>query len=263
VHKFPVIEVGGFHLDLSTIVGLLISCVIVFALARAAVRNLSVDNPSKLQNFMEWVVEFVHNTIASTMPLHMAKKFIALGMTLIMFIFVSNLLGLPFGIVMEVKEDHHGPVEFLGFEIISAEEVDEAHHEGKHLAVAFWKSPTADLSVTAGLAIMVFVLVHWLGLTRNTKHYLKHYFEPYWFFLPLNILKELAKPLTLALRLFANIFAGEVLIATILMITWFGLPLMAVWQGFSIFVGAIQAFLFTILTMVYISQAAVHHEEEH
>jgi len=234
VHKFPVIEVGGFHLDLSTIVGLLVSCVIVFALARAAVRNLSVDNPSKLQNFMEWVVEFVHNTIASTMPLHMAKKFIALGMTLIMFIFVSNLLGLPFGIVMEVKEDHHGPVEFLGFEIISAEEVEEAHHEGKHLSVAFWKSPTADLSVTAGLAIMVFVLVHWLGLARNTKHYLKHYFEPYWFFLPLNILKELAKPLTLALRLFANIF-----------------------------VGAIQAFLFTILTMVYISQAAVHHEEEH
>lgn len=260
MHKFPVIEVQGFHLDLSTIVGLLVSCVIVFALARAAVRNLSVDNPSKLQNFMEWVVEFVHNTIASTMPLHKAKKYIALGMTLIMFIFVSNLLGLPFGIVTEVNEDHHGAVKFLGFELISAEEVEEAHASHEHLSIAWWKSPTADLSVTAGLAIIVFILVHYLGLTQNTKHYLKHYFEPYWFFLPLNILKELAKPLTLALRLFANIFAGEVLIATILMITWFGLPLMAVWQGFSIFVGAIQAFLFTILTMVYISQATVHEE---
>jgi len=260
VHRFPVIEVGGFHLDLSTILGLLVSFVIVFALARLAVRNLSVDNPSKLQNFMEWVVEFVHNTVASAMPLHMAKKFVALGMTIIMFIFVSNLLGLPFGVVFEVKEDHHGPVEFLGFEIISEEDVEEAHEEGKHLAVAFWKSPTADLSVTSGLAITVIVLVHYLGITRNTKHYFKHYVEPYSIFLPINILKELSKPVTLALRLFANIFAGEVLISTILMISWFGLPLLAVWQGFSIFVGAIQAFLFTILTMVYISQAAVHEE---
>jgi len=261
VHIFPVLDINGFHLDLSTMVGLIVACVIVFVLARLAVRNLSVDNPSRLQNFMEWVVEFVHNTVASAMPLHMAKKFVALGMTIIMFIFVSNLLGLPFGIVTEVAEDHHGPVTFLGFELISAEEVEEAHKEGKHLSIAWWKSPTADLSVTAGLAITVIVLVHYLGITRNTKHYFKHYIEPYAIFLPINILKELSKPLTLALRLFANIFAGEVLISTILMLSWVGIPLMAVWQGFSIFVGAIQAFLFTILTMVYISQAAVHEEK--
>lgn len=253
MHIFPVIEVAGLRIDLSTFIAIIVSAVIVFVIARLAVRNLSVTNPSKMQNFMEWAIEFVHNTIASTMPLKRAKAFLSLGLTLIMFIFVSNLLGLPFGVVTE----HHNEVKVLGTAIVTEEYV-QSHGGEAH--VAWWKSPTADLSVTAGLAVIVFVLVHFLGLKLNRKHYLKHYFEPFWFFFPLNVIKELAKPLTLALRLYANIFAGEVLIATILMLGAIGIPLLAVWQGFSIFVGAIQAFLFTILTMVYISQATVHEE---
>lgn len=243
MHEFPILELGSLKIDLASFLAIVVTFLVVFILARLAVRNLSVDNPSKLQNFMEWVVEFVHNLVASTMPLKHARAYISLGITLIMFIFIANLLGLPFGIVTE----HENDLSLFGY-----------HIEGHHLA--WWKSPTADLSVTAALAIIVFVMTHYLGLTRNTKHYLKHYFEPFWFFFPLNVLKELAKPLTLALRLFANIFAGEVLISTILMLSWVGIPLLAVWQGFSIFVGAIQAFLFTILTMVYIAQATVHEE---
>jgi len=263
MHLFPVVEIAGLPFDLSSIIAILVSSIIVFALARAAVSNLSVTHPTKMQNFMEWVIEFVHNTVASTMPLEKAKRYISLGMTLIMFIFISNLLGLPFGLVWEVAEDHHGPVTVFGLEVITEEAVAAAHAAHEHLALAFWKSPTADIAVTAGLAIVVIFLVHFLGLRDNTKHYLKHYFEPFPIFFPLNILKELAKPLTLALRLYANIFAGEVLISTILMMGWIGIPLMAAWQGFSIFVGAIQAFLFTILTMVYISQATVHDESAH
>jgi len=263
MHLFPVVEIAGLPFDLSSILAIVVSALIVFFLARAAVSNLSVTNPSKMQNFMEWVIEFVHNTVASTMPLEKAKRYISLGMTLIMFIFISNLLGLPFGIVWAVPEDHHGPVTLFGLELLSKEAVEAAHAAHEHLAFAFWKSPTADIAVTAGLAITVIFLVHFLGLKDNTKHYLKHYFEPFPIFFPLNILKELAKPLTLALRLYANIFAGEVLISTILMMGWIGIPLMAAWQGFSIFVGAIQAFLFTILTMVYISQATVHDESAH
>jgi F-type H+-transporting ATPase subunit a len=260
MHLFPVVVIGGLQFDLSSIIAILVSSLVVFILARLAARNLSIQHPSKLQNFMEWVVEFVHNTVASTMPLAKAKKYIALGLTIMMFIFVSNLLGLPFGIVTEVDEAHHGPVTVFGLEILSEEKLEEMHQNHEHAAFAWWKSPTADLSVTAGLALIAISLVHFLGLRDNAKHYLKHYFEPFPIFFPLNILKELAKPLTLALRLFANIFAGEVLISTILMLGWIGIPLMAAWQGFSIFVGAIQAFLFTILTMVYISQATVHDE---
>lgn len=249
VHIFPVIHVGGLNFDLSTIIAILISSLIVFVLARVCVANLSVHNPSKMQNVMEWVVDFVHNTVASTMPLDKAKRYISLGLTLILFIFVSNLLGLPFGIVSEHTK------EFVVADTVIVSQDDIDHH---HNHVSWWKSPTADLSVTFGLALIVFFLIHYLGFTQNRKYYLKHYFEPYWFFLPLNLIKEASKPLTLGMRLFANIFAGELLIATILKLGFIGIPLLGVWQGFSIFVGAIQAFLFTILTMVYISQATVH-----
>lgn len=260
MHDFPLIELGGFRIDIAAVIAIVVSGLIVFILARLAVRNLSVDNPSKLQGFMEWVVEFVHNLVASTMPLKQAGKFVALGMTLIMFIFVSNLLGLPFGIVTE----HHEEFTFLGKPVLVGdkgeltEEFIQDHGGEAHLA--WWKSPTADISVTAGLAIIVFFTVHTLGLRMNRKHYLKHYFEPYPIFFPLNILETFVKPLTLAVRLYANIFAGELLIAVILMLGFVGIPLLAVWQGFSIFVGAIQAFLFTILTMVYIGQATAHEE---
>jgi len=253
MHEFPIFEAAGFRIDISTVIAIVVSAVITFLLARLAVRNLSVDNPSKLQNFMEWVVEFVQSTIGSTMPSHRVKPFVSLGLSLIVFIFISNLLGLPFGIVTEI--DHVD--EMLG---VTKELLDE--NEG-HVHLAWWKSPTADLSVTFGLATVVFFLIHILGMKMNRKHYLRHFFKPYPIFFPLNIIETLVKPLTLGIRLFANIFAGEVLIATILMLSWGGLPFLAVWQGFSIFVGAIQAFLFTILSMVYISQAIIHEEHEH
>jgi len=251
MHLFPIVEFMGIRFDLSAIIAIVVTSIIVFVLARLSVRNLSVENPGKLQNFMEWVIEFVHNTIASTMPLEKAKKFVGLGMTIIVFIFVGNLLGLPFQIITEATTE----IKWLGI----TQAVLDAHDGHAH--IAWWKSPTADLSVTAGLALVVFVIVHSLGLKWNRKHYLKHYFEPYPIFFPINLIETLAKPLTLALRLYANILAGEILISTILMLNVVGIPFMMVWQGFSIFVGAIQAFLFTILTMVYISQAAVHEDD--
>ncbi|MHA7967098.1 F0F1 ATP synthase subunit A [Paenibacillus sp. CAU 1782] len=252
MHLFPIVEWNGLKFDLSAILAILVSCVITFVVARLAVRNLSVENPSKMQNFMEWVAEFMHSTIASSMPVHKVRPYLALGMTLIMFIFISNLLGLP----LLVVTDAHHPIEWLGI----TEKYLQEHGGAAH--IAWWKSPTADLSVTAGLALVVFVLVHYLGLKLNRKHYLHHYLHPYPVFLPVNLIETFAKPLTLALRLYANIYAGEVLISTILKIGLYGIPFMVAWQGFSIFVGAIQAFLFTVLTMVYISQATVHDDHE-
>ncbi|MFF2092548.1 F0F1 ATP synthase subunit A [Paenibacillus sp. NPDC058174] len=251
MHEFPIWQLGPLQIDLATLIAILVSGIVTFVVARLAVRNLSVDNPSKMQNFLEWAVDFVHNLIGSAMPLNRVKPFMSLGLTLIMFIFISNLLGLPFGIV---TEPHHA-YENLG--------ITKEMLEHGHVAIAWWKSPTADISVTAGLAIIVFVIVHFLGLKQNKKHYLKHYFQPYPIFFPINLIETISKPVTLALRLYANIFAGEVLISTILMIGWFGTPFLIAWQGFSLFVGAIQAFLFTMLTMVYISQAAIHDEAEH
>lgn len=69
MHDSPIIDLGGFRLDLSAVIMLLVTGIIVFVLARLAVRNLSVENPSKMQNFMEWVVEFVQGIVASAMDL--------------------------------------------------------------------------------------------------------------------------------------------------------------------------------------------------
>ncbi|GGH32720.1 F0F1 ATP synthase subunit A [Paenibacillus segetis] len=253
MHDAPIIMLGGFHLDISAVVMLLVSMLIVFVMCRLAVANLSVENPSKMQNFMEWVVEFVQGLIGSAMDLKKGRPYLSLGLTLILFIFVSNLLGLPFGIITEA----HHEVSVFGHLI----EATKGLADGAHAEIMWWKSPTADISVTAGLAIIVFILMNYLGMKNNTKHYFKHFVEPFPIFLPLNIIENLSKPIALAIRLYANIFAGEVLIAVIMKLGYIGIPFMGVWQGFSIFVGALQAYIFTILTMVYIAQYTIHEEE--
>ncbi len=252
MHEHPVIHVGGLSLDLSAIFMLLVSMIVVFVFVRICVSNLSVENPSKLQNFMEWVVEFVQSLIGSAMDLKKGKQYISLGLTLILFIFVSNLLGLPFSIITDAS----GPTEIFGYVIEATRNLGA----GEHAEILWWKSPTADINMTAGLAIVIFILMNYLGLKHNRKYYLRHYIEPFPIFLPLNIIENLSKPIALAIRLFANIFAGEVLITVILKLGYIGIPFLAVWQGFSIFVGALQAFIFVILSMVYIAQTTIHEE---
>src|SRR5690606_13292397 len=136
MHHSPIIHLFGLPIDLASIIMITITSIIVYIIARVATRNLSIDNPGKMQNFMEWVVEFVRNLISSTMDMKQGKVFVNLGMTLIMFIFIGNMLGLPLVIGTEV----HEPVEWLG---ITQEDLDEVHEEGKHYSIGWWKSPTA------------------------------------------------------------------------------------------------------------------------
>jgi F-type H+-transporting ATPase subunit a len=247
-HIFATVYLGGIRFDLAAIIMIIITSLIVFFLARAAVRGASVTNPTKMQNFMEWVIEFVMNIIGTSMDFKKGKPYLILGLSLIMYIFVGNMLGLPFGIVTDL---HHGAT-FLGMEL-DMKGAEHAH-------IAWWKSPTADVAVTGALTAIVILLTHIEGLRRNRKHYLKHYFEPYIPFFPLNLIKEVSKPLSLALRLYGNIYAGEVMIGVIMGMGWIGIPALVVWQGFSLFVGAIQSFVFVMLTMVYMSQTIVHEE---
>lgn len=242
---------------------IVITMIVVLILAFSAVRKLSVTNPGKLQNFMEWVVEFIEGIIGSTLGSKYGRPFMMLGLTLIMYIFVANMLGLPFSFVTE----HHETASFLGHEFVTKEMLADAakHAVAGHepaVEISWWKSPTADASITFGLTAIVILLTHFMGLTRNTKHYLKHYIEPHWLMFPLNVIKEVSKPLSLSLRLYGNIYAGEVMIAVIMSgLGYFGILPLFVWQGFSVFVGALQSFVFVMLTMVYMSQAILHEEE--
>lgn len=120
-------------------------------------------------------------------------------------------------------------------------------------------SPTNDLNTTLGLALMVIVLVHVLGvINRGPIAYFKHFFEPYVPFVIINVIEELAKPITLSFRLFGNILAGEVLIIILGLLVPYVVP--TAWLAFSVFVGVIQAFIFTMLSMSYLANSV---KDEH
>ena len=118
------------------------------------------------------------------------------------------------------------------------------------------------------MAIFAVVSVWTYGIrTKGFKGYFSHFVQPYPVLLPLNILEELVKPITLALRLFGNIFAGGIMLALIAAIPWyFGMPIANIaWKLFDMAIGGLQAFIFALLTVLYFAMAGAGHDdhEEH
>ena len=127
-------------------------------------------------------------------------------------------------------------------------------------------APTADTNLTYALAAVAMVSVWTYGIrTKGARGYFRHFLEPYPILLPLNILEELVKPITLALRLFGNIFAGGIMLALIAIIPWyFGMPAANIlWKAFDAVIGVIQAFIFALLTILYFAMAGAGHDDEH
>ncbi|MBS4195850.1 F0F1 ATP synthase subunit A [Lederbergia citri] len=229
-HEAPEIQIFGLWFNLANVLMITVASTIVFLIAFVSTRKLALK-PTGMQNVMEWVFDFVKGIIKSNMDWKSGGHFHILGVTLIMYIFVSNMLGLPFSIQINDQ--------------------------------LWWKSPTADPVITLTLATMVVGLSHYYGIKQTgIGGYLRGYVKPMWFLLPLKIIEEFANTLTLGLRLFGNIYAGEILLGLLAgslaapngVIGWISaaLPTLA-WMGFSVFIGAIQAFIFTMLTMVYLA----------
>ncbi|WP_316570566.1 F0F1 ATP synthase subunit A [Neobacillus sp. YIM B06451] len=228
-HENPIVgPFFGLYFNLANILMITVASLIVFLIAVVSTRRLAMK-PTGMQNFMEWVMDFVKGIINSTMDWKTGGRFHILGITLIMYVAISNFLGLPFSVVYKNE--------------------------------LWWKSPTADPVITLTLATMVVGLSHYYGIKmKGAGAYGKEFFKPFWFMFPIKIIEEFANTLTLGLRLYGNIYAGEILLALIAgsMATGFWGSLAAVipmlaWQGFSVFIGAIQAFIFTMLTMVYLA----------
>jgi F-type H+-transporting ATPase subunit a len=119
------------------------------------------------------------------------------------------------------------------------------------------EEPTKDLNTPLGLGLMGFVIAHYVGIkTKGFKAYIKEYFEPMFFMMPLNLIGELAKIVSISFRLFGNIMGGSIIILVVSYLTYNVVlpPFLNAFFGF--FVGAIQAFVFTMLTVVYISTQA-------
>ncbi len=117
-----------------------------------------------------------------------------------------------------------------------------------------FSSPTNDINTTLGLALMIVLIVHVLGVkNKGFVRYIKHFFEPYIPFVIINIIEEVAKPITLSFRLFGNILAGEILLLVLGMLVPYVVP--TLWLAFSVFVGIVQAFIFTMLSISYLSNS--------
>ncbi|MEW8970127.1 F0F1 ATP synthase subunit A [Mesobacillus jeotgali] len=232
-HEAPLVPFLGLYFNLANMLMITVASAIVFIIAVLSTRKLAMK-PTGIQNFMEWIMDFVKGIINSTMDWKDGGRFHVLGITLLMYVFVSNMLGLPFSVVVDNQ--------------------------------LWWKSPTADPVITLTLAVMVVGLSHYYGVKlKGTAEYGKEFFKPFWFMFPIKIIEEFANTLTLGLRLYGNIYAGEILLgllaaglATDAVTTLAAAVPMLVWQGFSVFVGAIQAFIFTMLTMVYLSHKVSH-----
>jgi F-type H+-transporting ATPase subunit a len=116
------------------------------------------------------------------------------------------------------------------------------------------EEPTKDLNTPLSLGIMGFVIAHYAGIkSKGFKQYAKEYFEPIFFMMPLNVIGELAKIVSISFRLFGNIMGGSIIILVVSYLTYSILLPPFLNAFFGLFVGAIQAFVFTMLTVVYIS----------
>jgi F-type H+-transporting ATPase subunit a len=217
-----VVRVFGLTIYLDVVWTTLIAAAIVLGLGLRMRAKATSGVPGKLQLFWETVVEQVSDLAESAIGPE-GLPFVGLGVTIGLFILVCNWIAfIPSG-------------------------------DPGYLA-----PPTGDVNLPLALALIVFFTVHYNSVkTRGLKGYFKHYAQPYAALTPINIIEEITKPITLTFRLFGNIFSGVLMIAVIVTLippfaSWIGL---LVWKPFDeLFIGAIQAFIFALLTIMYLGQ---------
>lgn len=235
--------VGTFYLD--TLIMSWIMGFIFLGVFWVVVRRATIGVPRGLQNFVELVYEFVQSQVKETF--HGKSDLIApLALTIFAWVFLMNFMDLlPVDLIP-------GLTTLLG-----------VHH--------FKTVPTTDPNLTLGMSISVFFLVLFYGVKiKGWQGYFKemtcHPFGPalFPFNFTLKVVEELAKPLSLGLRLFGNLYAGELIFILIALIDWkYQWLLGAPWAIFHILIILIQAFIFMMLTIVYLSLASEGHHDAH
>ena len=223
-----------FNLDTIWTTGVAALAVLLlgFLARRALTRNPDDHVPTKLQLFWETIVKQVNDQVEDN--LGKIHPYVApLAISLFFFILFANWLEL---LPTELNHDTH-----------------------------LTPAPTADTNLTYAMAILVMVSVWVYGIRqKGVKGYFRHFIEPFPILLPLNVLEELIKPLTLALRLFGNIFAGGIMLALIGLLPFYALwaPNL-LWKLFDMAIGGIQAFIFALLTVLYFAMAGAGHGDDH
>ena len=228
----------GYTINIDTVESSAIAALIVIGLAfllRAKVTSSGV--PGGVQLFFEAITVQMRDQIESAIGMRIAPFVLPLAVTLFIYILISNWLS-----VLPLQYSENGK----STELLS--------------------SAAADINYVLALALFVFVCYHAAGIWRRgiIGHPLKVLKGHVAVLAPINLVEELAKPISLSLRLFGNIFAGGILVSLIALfppyILW---APNAIWKTFDLFVGAIQAFIFALLTILYFSQSMELEDEHH
>ena len=224
-------HVFGLTWNVDTILSTLIAGAIILLLGFLVRRRSSTRNPSKLQIAFEAVTSEVERQVDSAMGVKVAPFVVPLAETIFLFLLIANLIELvPTG----------------------------SHPE-------YVPPAAADVNLTYALAVFVFLLWHFTGVRKKgVRGYYGHLFRKPYALIPLNIIEELMKPVTLSLRLFGNIFAGTIMVALIAampaFVLWFP---NIIWKLFDAGIGIIQAFIFGLLTVLYFASVAPSEEGAH
>lgn len=205
----------GMQVNMDTIFTTWLTALIVFLVVFAASRGKKLV-PTGVQNCVEILVEGLLSQFEKNVGPKYRQVVPAL-LTLFLFILTANQLGLL-------------PTE--------------------HLTA----SPTSDINTTLGLALAVTLLIHVLFIAnQGVGKWMKHFFEPFPVFVFINLVEEISRPVTLAMRLFGNILAGEILLELLYALCPWLIPI--IWIAFSVFVGCVQAYIFTTLSSVYLKHS--------
>lgn len=240
LHSMAVGKNGFWTINLDTVAVAVVIAVGIAVFLRYIAKHLTTGVPGRLQNIVEMVIEFVNKSVTDTY--HGKSKVVApLALTIFLWIFLMNVMDLL-------------PVDLLP-RVLGV------------FGVQHFKSvPTADPNATFAMSLAVFALIVFYNVTVKGWYLGKEILtKPFgaWLF-PLNILfrliEELVKPLSLALRLFGNMFAGELIFILIaIMPWWYQWTFGGIWAIFHILIITIQAFIFMMLTIVYLTMAHDTH----
>ena len=246
----PLFTIGPLTVT-NSMIGAVLASVILLFVAWLFLRSPELI-PGRVQSLIEWPIEWITGIVEGSTSRW--KGYVALVIGLFLMILVANWIGLLPGVGTVGIVEHQGEEEVF---------------------VPLVRAAGADLNFTLGLAIVTFAVFVWWGIRINgVGGYLlelvgePRYMAPLMF--PIHLISELSRLVSLSMRLFGNVFAGEVLIGTMFALTTaavFVLPLAffvpAVFLGLELLFGAVQALVFALLTMTYITMAIAEHEGGH
>jgi F-type H+-transporting ATPase subunit a len=227
VHR--TVTVFGFTLNIDTIWTTALAGVIVIGLGLALRLSVARAVPTKVQVFWETIVEAIEAQVEENIG-KPSRFVVPLAVTVFVFILVADWL-----------------------ELLPSD--------------GYLRSPSADVNFTYALALLVIIWAHLNGMRHmGLRHYVKHVFfppgRPAWL-APFNLIEEIVRPFTLALRLFGNMLAGGIMLSVIALLPFYIAPALgeAAWDLFDMFIGLIQAGIFALLTILYFGFAVAPGEK--